>query len=68
MGEHVQTGAQDVPSPAATRSLDLPPDGDQTHILLCENWIDTAGVRMHTHARNPPTHTRTQTQTQVEKL
>lgn len=54
MAELVQTGPRDVPSPAATRSLDLPPDGDQTHILLCENQIDTAAVHMHQH-----THTHT---------
>lgn len=54
MGEHVQTGTWDVPSPAATRSLDLPPNCDHRHILQCENKIDTAGVHMHTRARTHP--------------
>lgn len=40
--KHVQAGGWDVPSPAATRSLDLPPDGDQTHILLSGNQINPA--------------------------
>lgn len=48
--KHVQAGGWDVPSPAATRSLDLPPDGDQTHILLSEKQINGAEARHHPHA------------------
>lgn len=34
MGEHAQTGTRDIPSPAATRGLDLPHNGDQTHTFF----------------------------------
>lgn len=47
--KHVQAGRWDVPSPAATRSLDLPPDDDQTHILLGENQINPAEEHHHPH-------------------
>lgn len=47
--EHVQAGRRDVPSPAATGSLDLPPDDDQTHILLSEKQITTAEAHYHPH-------------------
>lgn len=48
--KRVQAGGWDVPSPAATRSLDLPPDGDQTHILLRGNQINPAEARHHPRA------------------
>lgn len=65
MGEHAQTGTRDIPSPAATRSLDLPHNGDQTHILPCKKQIDTAEEHMHEHApTHPHTHTNTRSDTQ----
>lgn len=45
----MQAGRRDVPSPAATRSLDLPPADDQTHILLSGNQINTAEAHYHPH-------------------
>lgn len=40
----------DVSSPAATGSLDLPPEDDQTHILLSVNQINPAEAPTTTHA------------------
>lgn len=54
MDERVQTGSCDFSSPAATRSLDLPLNSDQTHILPCGNQIDTTAVLVHPQAQTHP--------------
>lgn len=54
MDERVQTGSCDFSSPAAARSLDLPLNSDQTHILPCGNQIDTTAVLVHPQAQTHP--------------